>query len=189
VAPMHYYHADSQHRQRHRTWSILYGQNINFVSYSATTLRGGGGAGRSHRAPGMMGPTPDTISVYVSIKSATQIKPHHQNRQTLAFLPRPCFASFGTQTTRSRSRKQNGNLASAVAFACQSLHGTSLASVTVASAERSFSKLKLLKNYLRSKMSQERLNDLAILCTEKILLDEIDTDAIINDFTSRHVRR
>jgi hypothetical protein len=61
--------------------------------------------------------------------------------------------------------------------------------VTVASAERSFSKLKLLKNYLRSKMSQETLNGLAILCIEKILLDKIDTDAIINDFASRHVRR
>ena len=61
--------------------------------------------------------------------------------------------------------------------------------VTVASAERSFSKLKLLKNYLRSKMSQERLNGLPILCIEKILLDKIDTDAIINDFASRHVRR
>jgi hypothetical protein len=61
--------------------------------------------------------------------------------------------------------------------------------VTVASAERSFWKLKLLKNYLRSKMSQERLNGLAILCIEKILLDEIDTDGIINDFASRHLRR
>jgi hypothetical protein len=61
--------------------------------------------------------------------------------------------------------------------------------VTVASAERSFSKLKLLKNYLRSKMSQERLNGLAILCIEKILLDEIDIDTIINDFASKHVRR
>jgi hypothetical protein len=61
--------------------------------------------------------------------------------------------------------------------------------VTVASAERSFSKLKLLKNYLRSKMSQERLNGLAILCIEKILLDKIDTDVIINDFASRHIRR
>ncbi|KAJ1267582.1 hypothetical protein BS78_07G067300 [Paspalum vaginatum] len=61
--------------------------------------------------------------------------------------------------------------------------------VIVASAERSFSKLKLLKNYLRSKMSQERLNGLANLCIEKILLDEIDIDTIINDFASKHVRR
>ena len=61
--------------------------------------------------------------------------------------------------------------------------------VTVASAERSFSKLKLLKNYLRSTMTQERLNGLAILCIEKKLLDEIDIDPIISDFASRNVRR
>ena len=61
--------------------------------------------------------------------------------------------------------------------------------VTVASAERSFSKLKLLKNYLRSAMSQERLNGLATLCIEKKLLDEIDTNSIIDDFASRNVRR
>jgi hypothetical protein len=61
--------------------------------------------------------------------------------------------------------------------------------VTVASTERSFSKLKLLKNYLRSVMSQERLNGLAILCIEKKLLDLIDIDAIISDFTSRNARR
>lgn len=35
--------------------------------------------------------------------------------------------------------------------------------VTVASGERTFSKLKLIKNYLRSTMSQERLNGLAII--------------------------
>uniref|UniRef100_A0A453NX01 HAT C-terminal dimerisation domain-containing protein n=1 Tax=Aegilops tauschii subsp. strangulata TaxID=200361 RepID=A0A453NX01_AEGTS len=46
--------------------------------------------------------------------------------------------------------------------------------VTMASAERSFSKLKLVKNYLRSTMSQEILNGLATLCIEKELLDEID---------------
>jgi len=50
--------------------------------------------------------------------------------------------------------------------------------VTVASAERSFSKLKLLRNSLRSVMSQERR-----------LLDEIDIDTIITDFASRTVRR
>ncbi|KAI3729948.1 hypothetical protein L6452_18621 [Arctium lappa] len=61
--------------------------------------------------------------------------------------------------------------------------------VTVASAERSFSKLKLLKTYLRSSMSQERLNGLAILCIEKDILDSIDLDTIIDDFASKNARR
>ena len=61
--------------------------------------------------------------------------------------------------------------------------------VTVASAERSFSKLKLLKSYLRSSLSQKRLNDLTILCIEKNMLENIDVDTIINDFASRNARR
>jgi hypothetical protein len=62
-------------------------------------------------------------------------------------------------------------------------------SVTVASAERSCSKLKLLKNYFRSVMSQERLNGLATLCIENHMLDDIDTASIITEFASRSVRR
>ncbi|KAA3478242.1 zinc finger MYM-type protein 1-like isoform X1 [Gossypium australe] len=61
--------------------------------------------------------------------------------------------------------------------------------MTVASAERSFSKLKLIKAYLRSLMSQERLNGLAILSIEKDFLESIDVDVIINDFTSQNARR
>jgi hypothetical protein len=61
--------------------------------------------------------------------------------------------------------------------------------VTVASAERSFSKLKLLKNYLRSTMSQERLNGLAMCCIEKDILDSINLDTVLNDFASRKARR
>jgi hypothetical protein len=57
--------------------------------------------------------------------------------------------------------------------------------VIVASAERTFSKLKLLKNYLRSKTSQKRLNDLAILFIKKILLDAIDINTIVTDFASK----
>ena len=56
-------------------------------------------------------------------------------------------------------------------------------------AERSFSKLKLLLNYLRSTMSQERLNGLATLCIEKLLLDQIDLNTIIDDFVSRNATR
>ena len=53
--------------------------------------------------------------------------------------------------------------------------------VTVASAERSFSKLKLLKNYLRSTMLQDRLNGLAMCCIEKDILDNVDLDCALND--------
>jgi hypothetical protein len=61
--------------------------------------------------------------------------------------------------------------------------------VSVASVERSFSKLKLLKNYLRSTMSQERLNGLAMCSIEKDILDTIDFNTILNDFASRNARR
>ena len=44
--------------------------------------------------------------------------------------------------------------------------------VTVASAERSFSKLKLIKSYLRSKMQQSRLTNLAILSIENKLVNQ-----------------
>jgi hypothetical protein len=54
---------------------------------------------------------------------------------------------------------------------------------------KNFLKLKLLKNYLRSKISQEWPNGLATLYIKKILLDKIDIGAINNDFTWRHIRR
>jgi hypothetical protein len=38
-------------------------------------------------------------------------------------------------------------------------------------------------------MSQERLIGLATLCIEKDKLDEINVDAIIDDFASRSVKR
>jgi hypothetical protein len=61
--------------------------------------------------------------------------------------------------------------------------------VTVASAERSFSKLKLLKSYLRSTMTQERLNDLAMIALESDILEKIDYKSIIEDFISRNPTR
>ena len=54
--------------------------------------------------------------------------------------------------------------------------------VTVASAERSFSKLKLIKNFLRSTMSQQRLTDLPILSSESEFGRKIDFQTVIRDF-------
>ncbi|XP_021979341.1 zinc finger MYM-type protein 1-like [Helianthus annuus] len=57
--------------------------------------------------------------------------------------------------------------------------------VTVALAERSFSKLKLLKTYLRSTMSQERLNGLATISIESEILDTMDYKELIKSFSSK----
>ncbi|KAI5016171.1 hypothetical protein ZWY2020_006022 [Hordeum vulgare] len=61
--------------------------------------------------------------------------------------------------------------------------------VTIATAERSFSKLKLLKFYLRSTMKQERLNGLATIALENDVLEEINYEDIIEDFISMNTRR
>ena len=61
--------------------------------------------------------------------------------------------------------------------------------VTVASAERSFSKLKLIKSYLRSSMSQERLSGLAIMSIKNDVGKQISYDDIIDDFASRKCRK
>jgi hypothetical protein len=61
--------------------------------------------------------------------------------------------------------------------------------VAVASVERSFSKLKLLKSYLRSSMKQQRLTDLAMISLESEELEKIKYEHLIEDFISRNTKR
>ena len=61
--------------------------------------------------------------------------------------------------------------------------------VTVASAERSFSKLKLLKSHLRSTMTQERLSGLATIAIENDILEGVAYEDLIEDFVSRNAQR
>ena len=61
--------------------------------------------------------------------------------------------------------------------------------VTVASAERSFSKLKLVKNFLRSTMGQERLSDLAMLSIEAEIARCVEFQDIINDFATKKAQK
>ncbi|KAJ8346579.1 hypothetical protein SKAU_G00279800 [Synaphobranchus kaupii] len=61
--------------------------------------------------------------------------------------------------------------------------------VTVASAERSFSKLKLIKTYLRSSMAQDRLTGLAIISINHEVGRQVSYDDVIDDFAARKSRR
>jgi hypothetical protein len=61
--------------------------------------------------------------------------------------------------------------------------------VTVASAERSFSKLKLIKTYLWTTMSQERLSGLAMISIENEYLNKLNYDDLIEEFASKNARK
>jgi len=61
--------------------------------------------------------------------------------------------------------------------------------VTVATCERSFSKLKFVKNYLRSTMSEERLTDLAMLSIENERAKKLDTSKVVDIFAQEKTRR
>jgi len=54
--------------------------------------------------------------------------------------------------------------------------------VTNCSGERSFSKMKFVKNRLRTTMSHDRLSHLALMSIEYEILNEIDFDKMIKHF-------
>ncbi|XP_049328668.1 zinc finger MYM-type protein 1-like [Astyanax mexicanus] len=60
--------------------------------------------------------------------------------------------------------------------------------ITVASGERSFSSLKLIKNFLRSTMSQERLTGLAMISIEQRVRRSLNMEDIINAFAETKTR-
>lgn len=61
--------------------------------------------------------------------------------------------------------------------------------VTVATAERSFSKLKILKNYLRNSTSQHRLHDLSVLAIERNTASNMDIRDLVDQFAVTKARR
>ncbi|XP_034549984.1 52 kDa repressor of the inhibitor of the protein kinase-like [Notolabrus celidotus] len=59
--------------------------------------------------------------------------------------------------------------------------------ISSASAERSFSRLKLIKSYLRSCMDEARLSNLTLLCVERDI--NIDKDRVVGRFATMKERR
>ena len=61
--------------------------------------------------------------------------------------------------------------------------------VSIASCERSFSKLKLILSYLRASMGQCRLCDLAVLSVEREETEKTDFEHILDQFASVKARK
>lgn len=61
--------------------------------------------------------------------------------------------------------------------------------VTVTSGERSFSSLKLIKTYLRSTMSQERLSGLALISIEYRVRSSLDLEDMVTAFAQAKARK
>lgn len=61
--------------------------------------------------------------------------------------------------------------------------------VSIASCERSSSKLKLIFSYLRASMGQDRFCDLALLSVEREETEKTDFEHIINQFASVKARK
>jgi len=53
-------------------------------------------------------------------------------------------------------------------------------SVTQVGSERSFSKLKYIKNYLRNSITQDHLESFILMSVEKDILTSISTDSVID---------
>ena len=62
--------------------------------------------------------------------------------------------------------------------------------VTTCETERSNSQLKLLKTYLRSTMTEgKRLSSLAMIKIHRTMIDNLDFDKLLIDFSNKHPRR
>lgn len=61
--------------------------------------------------------------------------------------------------------------------------------VSVATGERSFSKLKIIKNYVRSTMLQERLTNLSLISIEHDILDSLNINDTIQEFAESKTRK
>ncbi|GFT33954.1 uncharacterized protein TNCV_4384211 [Trichonephila clavipes] len=106
----------------------------------------------------------------------------------------PLKAVFSEDLIKLNSIKDLGNfLMSQNKFAAPSLPDVCIAvllfltlPVTSAMAERSFSKLKLIKNYLRCTMSEERLSYLSLISIEQQEARKIELDELITDFAKKN---
>uniref|UniRef100_A0A6P7GT49 52 kDa repressor of the inhibitor of the protein kinase-like n=1 Tax=Diabrotica virgifera virgifera TaxID=50390 RepID=A0A6P7GT49_DIAVI len=61
--------------------------------------------------------------------------------------------------------------------------------VTTSTAERTFSALRRMKTYLRTTMTEERLNGLALLHVHQDLSSALDAEEVLDVYARKHKRK
>ena len=84
---------------------------------------------------------------------------------------------------------ENSCLLDSTPYLCLCLKLYLTIGVSIASCERSFSKLKMIKSCLRSTMSDDRLSALSILSIERDYVHQLDFEDIVADFSSAKARK
>ena len=105
--------------------------------------------------------------------------------------------SFREKIARLKSAKEmasfliveNASLATTYPDVCTAYMMHMTVPVIVVTAERSFSKLKLIKTFLRSSMSQERLSSLVLLSIENEQAKNLDFRKVIQQFAIAKAKR
>jgi hAT family C-terminal dimerisation region len=75
-----------------------------------------------------------------------------------------------------------------VCYCVKHVYCLPLSQLAIASAERSFSKLEIIKTCLRSKISQDRLDGLALLAIENGCAKQLNMGELIDTFVSNKAR-
>lgn len=132
----------------------------------------------------------DTYSLHIEIDIfADEVKQYHFYRKSIlkdknTFLDEdnlsPDIYVYRHLVNQARSMFPNVEIGMRIYFTLP---------ITNAGGERSFSKLKLIKNYLRSKLSDEKLSSLAILSIEPEILKLVNVNDLIETFASKKARK
>ena len=97
-----------------------------------------------------------------------------------SFKEKIAYLKSGEETA-SFLTVENASLATTFPDVCAAYMVYMTVLITVDTAERSFSKFKLIKNFLQSSMSQDRLSDLALLSIENERAKNLDFRKVIKN--------
>jgi hypothetical protein len=113
----------------------------------------------------------------------------HQYTQVISLIKKDMTSSMSVKEFSKLLLEKYGSLESEFSDVYTAIMLFLTLPVTTASVERSFSKLKIIKDYKRNTISQSKLHELAILAIEHKEAAKMDMTELINDFANLKARK